>query len=217
MDGFIVVGPSGNAWRRTAEKPVVVIGSSSPQQLNCHGVVRNNEVDGRLATQHLIDGGRRNIVALVTRSPTLVEEQRISGYAQSMAKHDLVPRVRFSAEGLGLSAYSESVEAMAVAAAPFDAIVAIDESTAFPALRSLRRLRLQVPEDVAVVGFESSLAALATDPPLTTIEEPSGELARRAVDAMHRLISGETPPRECDRVPGRLIERSTSVPINSDR
>jgi LacI family transcriptional regulator len=204
-----VVGPSGDAWRRSAEKPVVVIGNSR-HQFNCHVVVRNNEADARLATQHLIDQGRRNIVALVTGTPTRVEKERIAGYKQSMAEHDLAARVRFSVEGFGTSAYSDSVEAMAVAAEPFDAIIGISEFTTFPALRSLHRLRLRVPEDVAIVGFESAIAALATDPPLTTIEEPSEELARRAVDAMLRLINGETPPPECDRLPGRLVERSST-------
>lgn len=209
VDGFIVVTASGDAWAPTADKPVVVVGSTR-HEFARHAVVRNNEADARLATQHLIDQGRRNIVALLTGRPTPLEGARVAGYRQSMAEHDLVARVCISPEEGGASAYSKSVEAMAKAAEPFDALIGVGESTTFPALRSLHRLRLRVPEDVAIVGFEPSLAALATDPPLTTIEEPSRELAWRAIDGVLRLIKGETPPSDCDRIVGRLVERSST-------
>jgi DNA-binding LacI/PurR family transcriptional regulator len=61
---------------------------------------------------------------------------------------------------------------------------------AFGALRGLRRLGVQVPDQVAVVGFDDAGLARHTTPRLTTVRQPVEEMGARAVAEL--LVADET-------------------------
>ena len=58
-----------------------------------------------------------------------------------------------------------------------DGLFVANDLMADGALQALRDLGRRVPEDVAVVGFDNSVAALACRPQLTTIHQPVEEMA----------------------------------------
>jgi DNA-binding LacI/PurR family transcriptional regulator len=68
-----------------------------------------------------------------------------------------------------------------------DAIVCANDQMAIGALEALAELRVRVPEDVAVVGFDDIEEARFTSPPLTTVRQPLYEQGREAV----RLLLAE--------------------------
>lgn len=77
------------------------------------------------------------------------------------------------------------------------------------ALTELRRWRRRVPEDVAVVGFEDSVLARHTDPPLTTVRQPVEELGR----TMARVLTDITrhgADRQRITLPTELVVRASS-------
>jgi DNA-binding LacI/PurR family transcriptional regulator len=55
---------------------------------------------------------------------------------------------------------------------------------------------LRVPEDLSIVGFDGIEGATWTQPPLTTVEQPIGEIAETAVEALRALVDqpGQTLP-----------------------
>lgn len=59
-----------------------------------------------------------------------------------------------------------------------DAVFAASDLMVVGALAEPRRHDRQVPSDVAVVGFEDSVLARHTHPPLTTVRQPMEELGR---------------------------------------
>jgi DNA-binding LacI/PurR family transcriptional regulator len=72
-----------------------------------------------------------------------------------------------------------------------DAVFAASDLMAVGALRALREAGRQVPEDVAVVGFDDAPVARLTVPPLTTIRQPLDEMTARTAELLFRQISGE--------------------------
>jgi DNA-binding LacI/PurR family transcriptional regulator len=54
------------------------------------------------------------------------------------------------------------------------------------------RVKLRVPEDVAIAGFDDILAAAHTSPPLTTVRHPAAEIGRRAAELLFERLS--SPP-----------------------
>ena len=85
------------------------------------------------------------------------------------------------------------LEAGRGAAPDLDALFIASDLMALGALRTLRRAGLRVPEDVAVVGFDDSSAALQASPQLTTVTNPACQLARTASEMLLRMLSGTKP------------------------
>lgn len=78
-----------------------------------------------------------------------------------------------------------------------DAVFAASDMMALGGLRVLRARGLRVPEDVALVGYDDTVMAQHSDPPLTTIHQPTvqmgQEMARLLVDvAIPRTTEAET-------------------------
>ncbi len=90
-----------------------------------------------------------------------------------------------------------------------DAVFAASDLMAVGALAELRRRGRRVPGDVAVVGFEDSVLARHTDPPLTTVRQPVEELGR----TMARILTDITrhgAPRQQVTLPTELVVRESS-------
>lgn len=67
---------------------------------------------------------------------------------------------------------------------PPDAIMCINDETAFGALHALRELDIEIGKEVAVTGFDGVAASAHSDPPLTTLDIPVYEIARKLVDLL---------------------------------
>jgi LacI family transcriptional regulator/LacI family repressor for deo operon, udp, cdd, tsx, nupC, and nupG len=66
------------------------------------------------------------------------------------------------------------------------------------ALETIHALGLRIPDDVAVVGYDDMPWALALDPPLTAVRQPSYELGRRAAELLLQRV--EDPKRSTSLV-----------------
>ncbi|MBT8427519.1 MAG: substrate-binding domain-containing protein, partial [Erythrobacter sp.] len=91
----------------------------------------------------------------------------------------------------------------------FDAIFAASDLIAIGAMRALADAGRNVPEDVAIVGFDDIPAASMTTPPLTTVMQDIKRAGQVLVEALLAQIEGrDLPPR---KLPGKLIVRGSSV------
>ena len=66
-------------------------------------------------------------------------------------------------------------------------IVCYNDLTAIGVMRGLRSAGRRVPEDVSIIGFDDIEMAAWTDPPLTTVRQPTEAMGRWAVE---RLLGG---------------------------
>jgi len=68
----------------------------------------------------------------------------------------------------------------------------------------------KIPTDVAVVGFEDSVLAKQTDPPLTTVHQPVEEMGREMARLLLDLISGEVEPDSSVILDTHLVNRASA-------
>ena len=68
----------------------------------------------------------------------------------------------------------------------------------------------RIPDDVAVVGFDDSAAAVQAEPPLTTIHQPFEESAAEAVRILNELIAGVSSGPQHVLMPTRLVRRGSA-------
>src|ERR1044071_9212712 len=79
------------------------------------------------------------------------------------------------------------------------------------AIRAARRLGLDVPRDVSVVGFDDSALMTCTDPPLTTVRQPIEMMGQAAVDLLVNQIEGSgVEPDELLFEPELVVRGSTA-------
>jgi len=90
---------------------------------------------------------------------------------------------------------SFSMESARVAAAKLidkgaTGLICASDVIALGAIRAVRRLGKQVPDDISVIGFDDSGLMTCTDPPLTTIRQPIEMMGQAAVDILVNQIEG---------------------------
>jgi LacI family transcriptional regulator len=95
---------------------------------------------------------------------------------------------------------------------PPTAILAFNDSMAVGALQVARSRGLRVPEDLSIVGFDDTVEAAVTHPPLTTVRQPLSELGRMAVDLLFRLMVGQWSEPLHVELATRLTTRSSVAP-----
>jgi DNA-binding LacI/PurR family transcriptional regulator len=150
-------------------------------------------------------------VATVTGPQDMVAGiDRLTGHRAALAAAGIAADPALVAEG----DFTEAGGARAMAAlldrAPdLDAVFVASDPMAVGALRVLREARRSVPGDVAVVGFDDAPVAATTDPPLTTVAQPLGEMTRLMVELLLAEVGGGT--RDRARVcPTRLVVRGSA-------
>ena len=79
---------------------------------------------------------------------------------------------------------------------PPTAVFAGGSTLALGAMAEARSRGLQVPRDLAIVGYTDSPLATLVDPPLTMVEVPAHEIGLRAMRTLSDLIQGKEPRRQ---------------------
>jgi Transcriptional regulators len=93
------------------------------------------------------------------------------------------------------------------------AVLAMSDAMAIGAMRALRDMRLTIPGDVSVVGFDDIDLAPHVDPPLTTVHQPIRRKGEEAVRLLLTVIQRrELASPEHLRLETRLIVRGSTGP-----
>jgi DNA-binding LacI/PurR family transcriptional regulator len=176
----------------------------------------------RVATQHLVDRGRRRIA--------LALDNMLFPYAEAWqsAYHDVVKTAGLPVEdrlfwvmdrhlppqgiqSLSTEAALRAVDDLVVEGGA-DAIVTCRDADALRIMAALRRRGRRVPDDVAIVGSNNSDVCTFVDPELTSVDLHVGDLARAVVEQVFYLLDHDSPSkRRCPVVPGpELVVRQST-------
>ena len=91
-------------------------------------------------------------------------------------------------------------------------LICASDVLALGAVRGARRLGLDVPADVSVVGFDDSTFMACTDPPLTTIRQPIEAMGQAVVSLLVNLVGGgDVPAEELFFEPELVVRGSTGA------
>lgn len=216
VDGVIILTLGLSADQvdalRGLQVPIASVGDPLAQSFS---VGIDNEGAALTATHHLISLGHRRI-AMIGGGRSFAgrftaPRQRQRGYQQAMADAGLAILPGYDVDGEytvrgGASAMAELLSLPE----PPTAVFAQSDEMAAGAMQAMRRMRLRVPDDISIVGFDDHELAEVLD--LTTMAQPvptRGELAVQAVlDALSR--GDATTPDERVLVPTRLVVRSST-------
>ena len=223
VDGVVAIGltddhPEIGEIRR-AGVPMVLVDS------NTAGDVASVDVDdeggARLAAQHVIDLGHREIAILAIEGPEFaavgeqgVVARRLRGYRETLAAAAIeVPTDAIATGNASIDGGRAAFERIWAAGRRPTAILAMSDGMAIGAIRAIRDGGHSVPGDVSVIGFDDVDLAASTDPPLTTIHQPVRGKGETVVRLLLSVIEGRDAAPGHQRLETRLVVRSSTGPV----
>lgn len=154
-----------------------------------------DDYDGAFrAVNHLIERGRKRIAHLAGPSSLKISEKRLNGYTAALRKNN----IEFDEElvisyDLNVDKVKIYVNHLLNMDNPPDAIFAVNDPTAIEAIQVIRKRGLNVPKDIAVVGFSNDFASGLIEPALTTVSQPVKEIGQTAaqllIDQINRDVA----------------------------
>ncbi|MET0136093.1 MAG: LacI family DNA-binding transcriptional regulator [Kibdelosporangium sp.] len=163
-----------------------------------------HQAGAKLAADHLVSRGCQRVVTICGPLDVPAAQDRLAGFREAMARHGY-PYIPI-AEGNFTQQSGETAMTRLLADHPeLDGVFAANDLMAHGALLVLQKNGKRVPDDVAVIGFDDSGPALATQPKLTTVLQPVEEMAAE----MARLLLSQIEDPE--RAPRSVIFEPTLV------
>lgn len=145
------------------------------------------QAGARIAAEHLLARGCRRITTIAGPFDSPAGQDRLAGFREAMAEHGYayVPSVE---GGFTQQGGEQAMKELLAQHPDTDGVFVANDLMAQGALLVLRDQGRRVPEDVAVVGFDDSSAALASRPLLTTVRQPVEDMAAEMARLLMALI-----------------------------
>ncbi|MFH1524900.1 MAG: LacI family DNA-binding transcriptional regulator [Chloroflexota bacterium] len=214
LDGLIILSlPVGDAEaRRLVEHGLPTVLIEFPHA-GLSSVEIDDEMGGRMAAQYLLKKGHRRIAFLgdtdLPEYSLHPVSKRLVGFRQGLQEAGIELPVAF----VRLAPYSQeqtrqaAAELLGLPQSP-TAIFAATDFQALGVLKAARQLKVQVPEQLAVVGFDDLDMAEFAD--LTTIRQHLDESGRLAVEILMAHLASPSRPQQHIEIPLVLVERQTA-------
>jgi len=194
--------------------PFVVLDTDSATTASVPTVGSNNWNGGLLATRHLLELGHGRIAIISGPRDVLCSQARLAGFRSAHDEANLAidpDLVRYG--NFHVSAgYEHGIKLLDRADRP-TAIFAGSDMQAMGVLRAARKLGLDVPGQLSVIGYDNLPVAAWTAPALTTIHQPLRVMAETATRMLLDLASGvDLPTSRVDLVTELVVRESTAPP-----
>jgi DNA-binding LacI/PurR family transcriptional regulator len=200
--------------------PVVLLGDRPPdvpEAANLSSVMWNSAPATATAVNHLLEIGRRRIGMVAIDYPMEMGRSRVHTFHSTLAAAGLTAHPDWVAMGPPVGPADEVVENMLDrmfgGKNPHpDGLFVFHDGLALMVLDGLRRRRLSVPEDVAVIGLGDLPWSGNAVVGLSTVTEPIELVGREAISVAMRLIQNpKSAPVHCTVDGAQLQVRQSTI------
>ncbi|PZS05287.1 MAG: LacI family transcriptional regulator [Pseudonocardiales bacterium] len=163
------------------------------------------------ATGHLLEQGCRRVGVIAGPAATTTGSRRLAGYRAALRAFDVADDPAHVVHGDFRIDGGRSATLELLARGEVDGLLVSNNLMTIGALEALAQTGHQIPDDLAVVGFDDMAWAGAMRPPLTVVTQPTYEIGRRTADLLLRRIRGEELPPQRIVLPATLAVRQSSL------
>lgn len=176
--------------------PVVFVARDIPStEGNFSSVVADSVEAAHRATRHLIEQGCRRIAMLCGPGQMKMVKERKHGYIEALHDNRLLVRPEYVAySDIDTPSAIDATQQLLDLPERPDAIIAVNDTLLFGAMKALKMEGLDIPGDVALIGFSDVEYVEDVTPTLSTIEDQSHLMGKTACELLLRQIHGDTTP-----------------------
>lgn len=199
VDGLIIVQPVFERalveFLQSMEMPFVF--SHYPPPDDCPDdvdvIYPDNEQGGFLAARHIAGLGRKRILCIASEGGREHEREwdlRLAGVRRGLSESGVTLREKDLLRGdMTMESGYNLVMSVRGFLRQYDGIIALNDLMAIGAILAIREVGLQIPRDIAVVGYDDTDLASCMRPTLTTIHQPREELSLVTCERLLELVS----------------------------
>jgi len=212
IDGVIFV----ESWRDESNKPLDL--ANKPYVFvyrlfngsYANSVVVDDRHGARLAIEHLVKLGHRRIAYINGPHEWDASKERLAGYQDVLTQYGIPYVTGLVEEGTWevQSGYSAAKKFL-VFPEPPTAIFAANDFMALGAIYAIQDAGLNVPKDIAVVGYDDRDFASFSKPTITTVCPPSFEMGQLAAQLILNRLENQIEIKDPIQVQGKLIIRES--------
>lgn len=198
VDGIVLVG----SWvsrehlaRIAGQVPIVVVGRLPAEVPGVDTVRNDDELGARLAVEHLVQRGHRRIFHL-SRSDRPASIGRRNGYREAMRAAGLTAEIRVIGPEHWADQWDDILKTIGTDPTAPTAVFASNDQAAHRVLVSALDAGVNVPDDLAIIGYDNSTLSTATRPDLTTIDQPRAAMGQQALDLLLSRMSAKSDPHQ---------------------
>jgi LacI family transcriptional regulator len=172
--------------------PFVVVGRHF-EKADLLEIYNDDETGGYIATKRLLEKGKRKLLHICSRLNIFPSRARLNGFKKALKEYNLESSRRIIEISNGPEEVNDKLKTFIEQNGKVDGIFAFNDLYAMEALKVVNDMKMKVPEDIAIIGYDDIPYVRYTSPMLTTVSlnevwigEKSVELLLKSIE--HKII-----------------------------
>ncbi len=190
-------------------------------EIQCDKVIVDDFKGAKTAVEKLIENKCKHIALITTKDYVSVGKLRTQGYLEALEEHKITPKADLILKvddtldyEVHLEALEAEIEQLFKSNKKIDGIFAVNELYALSAMKVARKLGLNIPNDIQVIGFTDGVLSKHATPSLTTVSQHAQQMGEKAAELLiDKLESGnDDEDEDCQTVviATELVEREST-------
>jgi len=174
-------------------------------------VVTNNAESAKEATTHFLSTGSKRVGFIGGANHLEIVKQRKHGYLEALREHKIpIEKELVYCKRLGFdSGYEGACQLLSLPNRP-DAILAMNDSLAFGAMKAIKEHGLHIPEDVSLIGYTDEEHSNYVEPALSAVTHQTYRMGEEASLLLIQRLKGDLHIEQI-MVPAVLSVRNSSI------
>ncbi|WP_396178021.1 LacI family DNA-binding transcriptional regulator [Flavobacterium sp.] len=203
IDGFIMSLSKETQFRRDFHHIIEVINQGMPvvmfdrvtNDISCDKVIIDDQLAAFEAVQRLIEAGYKNIALITTVDYVSVGKLRTDGYIKALKINnraidpDLILKIE------DIDNCTDQIEQL-IRNNKIDAIFAVNELFAVTAIKEAKAQGINVPEEMAIIGFTDGIISKYSSPSITTVGQNGIKMGNKAAQMLIDRLETELEEEE---------------------
>ncbi|MCQ6267930.1 LacI family transcriptional regulator [Fictibacillus sp. WQ 8-8] len=200
VDGVIISGIKTNDTYLkevvTSDIPCVLI--DIPIRSDKVGFITTDSVLGaKTAVEYLIELGHKNIGFMNGHDFAFVSKNRLEGYSQALLENEIIVRSEWIANGAFSEVIAEEKALQMLQNHPeITAIFCASDLMALGVIRAAKKLNLQMPDELSIIGYDDIVLASYVTPALTTISQDKYQMGYQAAEMLISILENQVEPHQ---------------------